>query len=51
MHGWKTAILVMFCSKFSIIETDRSGIPIVVIIKVIAEHIEGMSPIAELLGE
>ncbi|MDY7548610.1 AI-2E family transporter [Glaciimonas sp. Gout2] len=27
------------------------GIPIVVIIKVIAEHVEGMSPIAELLGE
>ncbi|KAF3999147.1 AI-2E family transporter [Glaciimonas immobilis] len=27
------------------------GIPIVVIIKVIAEHIEGMAPIAELLGE
>jgi predicted PurR-regulated permease PerM len=27
------------------------GIPIVVIIKVISEHIEGMQPIAELLGE
>lgn len=27
------------------------GIPIVVIIKVIAEHVEGMAPIAELLGE
>lgn len=27
------------------------GIPIVVIIKVVAEHVEGMSPIAELLGE
>ncbi|MGS0740273.1 AI-2E family transporter [Glaciimonas sp. GG7] len=27
------------------------GIPMVVIIKVIAEHVEGLSPIAELLGE
>lgn len=27
------------------------GIPIIVIIKVISEHIEGMQPIAELLGE
>lgn len=27
------------------------GIPIVVIVKVISEHIEGMQPIAELLGE
>lgn len=27
------------------------GIPIIVIVKVIAEHIEGLQPIAELLGE
>ncbi|MGZ3252691.1 MAG: AI-2E family transporter [Burkholderiaceae bacterium] len=27
------------------------GIPIIVIVKVISEHIEGMQPIAELLGE
>ncbi|HEV7391732.1 MAG TPA: AI-2E family transporter, partial [Burkholderiales bacterium] len=27
------------------------GIPILVIIKVISDHIEGLAPIAELLGE
>jgi predicted PurR-regulated permease PerM len=27
------------------------GIPIVVILKVVAEHVEGMQPISEILGE
>jgi predicted PurR-regulated permease PerM len=27
------------------------GIPIVVILKVAAEHVEGMQPISEILGE
>jgi hypothetical protein len=27
------------------------GIPIIVMVKVAAEHIDGMQPVAELLGE